>query len=262
MNYKSFQEHEESIKERLLKQKGKVGFYYKNLIEETSMAYNECELFRAASIIKLPVFIELLRQGELGSVNLEQKIKIRKKEMVPSCGALNLFHEEPEVTIKTLCNFMIALSDNTAANVLIDLLGIEKLNRGFREFGIQKTRLERKLFDMEAAAKGLENKFMPLEIAQLFEAIYLKRLISNKVSLKAEEILRKQQINHKIPGKLLEQIEVAHKTGEADGISNDAGIVYWEKPFVIVFASNDTDVVEFEQLIREITYEFSIGRTY
>ena len=50
---------------------------------------------------------------------------------------------------------------------------------------------------------------------------------------------------------MAERFEVAHKTGEDDGITHDAGIVYCDQPFIIVFASNGTDVGHFENLIRE-----------
>ena len=68
-----------------------------------------------------------------------------------------------------------------------------------------------------------------------------------------EKLLLEQQINHKIPGYLPEGTPVAHKTGEDDGITNDVGIVYGEKPFVICFASNRTNVPEAERALREIS---------
>ena len=64
-----------------------------------------------------------------------------------------------------------------------------------------------------------------------------------------------QQINHKIPGYLPEGTAVAHKTGEDDGITNDVGIVYGEKPFIICFASNFTHVPTAEIALREISLE-------
>ena len=69
--------------------------------------------------------------------------------------------------------------------------------------------------------------------------------------------LLRQQINHKIPGYLPSSIKVAHKTGEDDGIANDAGIVFTKSPFVIVFASNGTNVPAFERAIRELSLEYA-----
>ena len=59
--------------------------------------------------------------------------------------------------------------------------------------------------------------------------------------------------SHKIPGYLRGEVDVAHKTGEDDGITNDVGIVYAREPFVICFATNNTDVPEAERAMREIS---------
>ena len=66
-----------------------------------------------------------------------------------------------------------------------------------------------------------------------------------------EDILLDQQINHKIPGYLPDDVEVAHKTGEDGGITNDVGIVYAKNHFIICFAFNDADVPQAERAIRE-----------
>lgn len=77
-------------------------------------------------------------------------------------------------------------------------------------------------------------------------------------SREMETLLLNQQINHKIPGYLPDHIPVAHKTGEDDGITNDVGIVYAAKPFVVCFAANHTDVPEAERAIREISLALAL----
>lgn len=243
------------ILEKLKTAKGKVGFYYKNLMTGEEICFNENESFLAASVIKLPVFAEISRQVALGNAKMSETITVKNSEKMPSCGALSLFTNEPTVDVRTLCNLMITISDNTATNVLMKHFDIDKLNNGFREIGLTKTKINRLLFDAEAQKQGKENVFVPKEIGCLLEHIYRKTFVNEQVSTEIEETLLKQQINHKIPGKLPDNIEVAHKTGEDDGITNDVGIVYADEPFVIVFASNETDVPEFEQMIREISYQ-------
>lgn len=243
------------ILEKLKTPKGKVGFYYKNLVTGEEIGFNENDEFLAASVIKLPIFAEICRLASLKNADMSEIITVKNSEKMPSCGALSLFTGEPLVDIRTLCNLMIAISDNTAANVLIKRFGIDELNSGFREFGLEKTKINRLLFDGEAQKIGKENVFVPREIGCLLEKIYHKSFINEEVSSQIKKTLLEQQINHKIPGKLPDHIKVAHKTGEDDGITNDVGIVYADEPFVIVFASNNTDVPEFEQIIREISYQ-------
>ncbi|WP_326907787.1 serine hydrolase [Sedimentibacter sp. MB31-C6] len=243
------------ILEKLNTAKGKIGFYYKNLITGEEICYNENDTFLAASVIKLPILAEIFRESALENVNLSEILTVKNSDKMPSCGALNLFTDEPNVDVRTLCKLMIALSDNTATNVLIKHFNIEKLNKGFDEIGLLDTKINRLLFDESAQKEGKENVIVPRELGYLLEQIYNKTFVNENVSKEIEEILLEQQINHKIPGKLPESIKVAHKTGEDDGITNDVGIVYSEEPFVIVFVSNYTDVPEFEQMIRDISYQ-------
>jgi beta-lactamase class A len=124
----------------------------------------------------------------------------------------------------------------------------------FDKLGMKKTRLNRRLYDFERENQGIQNVFAPQEIGELLEKMYMRTLISRSASEFLEEVLLQQQINHKIPAKLPYDFKVAHKTGEEEGTTHDAGIVYAKEPFVVCFASNDTDVPEFEDFIREISY--------
>lgn len=235
---------------------GKIGFYYKNLITNEEISFNENEKFLAASVIKLPIMAVVFREAAKGNIDLSDMITVKYSDKVPGCGALNHFTFEPTVDIRTLCRLMTVISDNTATNVLINHLTIEKLAKEFNEIGLKETKVKRLLFDSEAAKQGKQNVFAPREIGSLLEQIYNGRFVNEGVSKEMEEILLEQQINHKIPGRL-SSIKIAHKTGEDDGITHDVGIIYTKKPFIIVFASNDTNVPEFEQVIRDISYELA-----
>lgn len=245
------------ILERLAIAPGKIGFYYKDIKSGRSFGLHEDQLFQAASVIKLPIFAAILLLCRRGQASLEEKLQAKKSDRVPPCGALYFFTDEPFVDIRTLCGLMITISDNTATNMLIRRFGIDVLNEGFRALGLKKTVLNRLLFDAGASAAGKENYIVPREMAELLEKIYRKELISPEASRFMEETLLLQQINHKIPGYLNDAVAVAHKTGEDDGISNDVGIVYTADPFVVCFASNETDVAGFEPLMRQISLELS-----
>ena len=241
------------ILDRLQKLPGDIGFTYKNLVTGESLAYHEEELFQAASVIKLPVYAIVMKLWAEGKLDLSEKLLCREEDKLPPCGALYFFTGEVEVDIRTLCGLMISLSDNAATNLLINRLGMDFLNEQFKTIGLEKTHLERLLFDSAASARGQENRICLKELGELLEKIYRHRYISEAVSRQMEELLLNQQINHKIPGYLPAGIPVAHKTGEDDGITNDVGIVYAKEPFVLCFASNNTDVPEAERAIREIS---------
>ena len=232
---------------------GKIGFYYKDLNTQNEIKYNEDVKFMAASIIKLPILIEALRRLESKDISDLEKIAITKYMKVPSCGALTYMHDGIEVIIRDLCNLMIILSDNTATNVLIDRLGIDEINKTIKNLGLKNTILSRKMYDMESKKLGNENYFSLSDIAIILESIHNETLISQSVSKEIKTIMKEQQINHKIPYYIPEDVTILHKTGEADGITHDIGIVYSKNPFIIGFASNETNIQEFEDIIRKIS---------
>jgi beta-lactamase class A len=92
-------------------------------------------------------------------------------------------------------------------------------------------------------------------MGQLLEQLYRQEFISPEVSRQAMDILLKQQIDHKLDGKLCGEVPIAHKTGEDDHLSNDVGILFAKEPFVICFAGHDTDVYRWEDLMRRSTYD-------
>ena len=182
-------------------------------------------------------------------------LTVTQEDKVPICGALTLFTGPVEADIRTLCKLMISISDNTATNRLIDHCTIEGVEAGFRAMGLEKTVLQRKLFDAAASAAGVQNTICPREIGMLLERLYREELISPEVSREALDTLLLQQVDHKLNGKLCGRVKIAHKTGEDDNLSNDVGVVYAPQPFVICFAGYDTDVYRWEDLMRRSTYD-------
>ena len=243
------------IMKRLREVPGKVGFYYKNLVTGETMGLNEDEPFQAASVIKLPIYAAIMKLANEGRADLSEKLVCRHEDKVPPCGALYFFTNEPEVDIRTLCGLMITISDNAATNLLIRRFGIEALNEQFREIGLIKSHIERLLFDHSESARGKCNKVVPREMAGLLEKIARHTFVSEETSIAMEKLLLEQQINHKIPGYLNWEIEVGHKTGEDEGVTNDVGIVYAKEPFVVSFMNNNTYVPEAERAIREISLD-------
>jgi len=197
----------------------------------------------------------VLTRAQRGEISLSDKLTVENWEKVPSCGGLNQFTDAVEADILTLCRLMIVLSDNTATNKLLRFCGLEETNTAFRAMGLEKTAVRRLLFDAEASARGLQNTICPREMGSLLEQLYKKTFVNPNVSRLAMDILLKQQIDHKLDGKLCGEVPIAHKTGEDDRLSNDVGIVFGQQPFVICFAGHDTDVYRWEDLMRRAAYD-------
>lgn len=233
---------------------GHLGFYYKNLVTGYTFGIREEEAFLAASVIKLPLYLHILQQCALGHMDMAEQLTVQDDDKMPSCGALTLFDGAVTADIRTLCRLMIALSDNTATNKLIRHSTIPGANEAFRKMGLEKTVLRRLLFDAEASAAGLQNTVSPREMGMLLEQLYRNAFVSEEVCREAMDTLLKQQVDHKLGGKLFDA-PIAHKTGEDEDLSNDVGIVFAKNPFVICFTGHDTDVYRWEDLMRRAAYD-------
>lgn len=233
---------------------GHLGFYYKNLVTGREFGIREEEAYLAASVIKLPLYLHILQQCAAGYMDMEQILTVTQEDKMPSCGALTLFTGDVPVNLRTLCHLMIVLSDNTATNKLIRHSSIPGANEAFRKMGLEKTVLRRLLFDAEASAAGLQNTVSPREMGMLLEQLYRNAFVSEEVCQEAMDTLLKQQVDHKLGGKLFDA-PIAHKTGEDEDLSNDVGIVFAKNPFVICFTGHDTDVYRWEDLMRRAAYD-------
>lgn len=243
------------IAEEMKQIPGHVGFYYKNLKTGYEFGVGEEESYLAASVIKLPLYLHILAQAAAGKLDMNEQLTVTAEDKVPICGALTLFSGDVTADIRSLCHLMISISDNTATNKLIDFCGVEQLQASFKQMGLEKTILNRKMFDREKALQGLQNYICPKEIAMLLEQLYHNSFVNEAVCKEAMDILLQQQVDHKLNGKLCNAVPVAHKTGEDDNLSNDVGIIFAEEPFIVCFAGHDTDVYQWEDLMRRGTYE-------
>lgn len=243
----------EKLLRRLCTAQGKVALYYEPLNGGGGMEFQADLPLIAASVIKIPIMVEAFRRFCEGSLDPKQQHLLRDAERMPSCGCLNRLHEGIALTLMDLVELMIILSDNTATNILIDLLGVDAINRGLRTLGIENSTLRRKLFDREAQQRGLENSVTARDMGKLLKMMYNGTLISAAASEKMLEILKAQRLNGKLPFYLKSRgVAVAHKTGEDDGITHDVGIVYADKPFLLCMLSNETEVPAFERLMQDM----------
>jgi beta-lactamase class A len=232
---------------------GQTGFYYKNLVNGESFGVREGEKFTAASIIKLPMLMVVWRMIESGEARLRDEAVITDGEKAPGEGCFSLMPGNITTTVEVLLNTMTAISDNTSTNKLLRMYSPDAFRRGFESLGLRQTRVNRMLYDSESRRAGVENYFTLLEIAGLLEGLYRNTALGRGACEWILNLLSLQKIAHKIPCRLPPDVRIAHKTGEDEGTSHDIGIVYGREPFIVGFASNGTDVYQFEDAIKNIS---------
>ena len=251
---------EKELTEKLCSLPGKIGVIYKDPGKDGEcFSFHGEEPHVAASVIKLFLMAAVFQKFEEGSLSPGAFVQVRREDCVPSCGVLNYLQGERQVSVRDLVELMVIVSDNTAANLLFDLVGEEYLDTFIREeLGMKKTAFRRKMFDAEKAGRGIENTVTPRDVAVLLEKICRGTLVSPKASREMYEILKHQRLNGKIPfylHTLKEAPVIAHKTGEDRGITHDVAIIGQDDPFVLCFLGSETDVPEYERLMGEAAME-------
>jgi len=213
---------------------GRMGIFAKDLATGETFAVRADEVFPQASTIKIPILIEVFRQAAEGRFSLDDLRTIRGDEKVGGSGVLRqLGTNASAFALRDLATLMIVESDNVATNVLIDLVGMEGVNRTLEGWGLEKTRVRRKMMDLAASARGAENVSTPREMARLLEGLERDEWLGRETGLDVLQILRKPK-GGAIRGAVPESIVVANKPGGISGVACDAGIVYLaRRPFVL-----------------------------
>ena len=149
-------EYRDSLIKQLDAMQGEVAMYYKNMVTGEEFRYHENDELQPASVIKLPVFLHYLELAAAGKIDPKEEILCTDADRVGGCGALRAFHGDQMVSLETLWELMITLSDNCATNLLINHLGKEEFQKAFPEMGLHVTKLRRIMFDSVLAAQGIE----------------------------------------------------------------------------------------------------------
>lgn len=186
---------------------------------------NAKDQFLAASIIKVPVLMEAFRQAEREGLDWNAVIPLKQAHKVGGSGVLNVLHEGLNVTVHDLAVLMTVVSDNTATNMLLDRLGVEKVNAFLKAKGCTVTQCRRKLYDRAAMERGIHNYIAAGEIADLLAAAGAGKLLTPAADAAMLAIMKKQQYREKIPHLLPDGAITATKSGSLDEVSHDCGVV-------------------------------------
>ena len=208
---------------------GSAGVVIKDLKMGWEFSHNKEVCFPSASLVKLPIMAAVYNAAQEGKINLKDTLVLKTSYKAPGSGELKNKPFGSTYSVEELVELMITQSDNTAANMLINLLGFDYLNSYFKQLGLENTNLSRKMMDFKYRKQGVENYTTPADIARLLEMIYRGRLMNREVSQACLEVLAGQKIKDRIPARLPPEALVAHKTGLERNVCHDAGIVFTEK---------------------------------
>ena len=237
---------ESRVRELITASGAEVAVAYRTLDGSRELLIDPDKPFHAASTMKVPVMIELFRQAHEGRLSLDDRLPIRNEFHSLADGstfALSVGDDsDAEVyaavgqtlTLRQLCEAMITVSSNFAANLLIEKLGVANIQHTVKALGGDGMQVLRGVEDQKAFDLGLNNTTTALGLLVLLQRVAHGTAVDAQSDAAMIEILKRQKFNDAIPAGVPPGMPVAHKTGNITRIHHDAAIVFAQRPYVLV----------------------------
>ena len=223
-----------------------VAVAYRTLDGRAELTIDPDKPFHAASTMKVPVMIELFRQARAGTLELDDTLVVKNEFRSIVDGSpytLSVGDDSDKevyaavgtpMTLRRLCELMITVSSNFAANLLIEKVGVDNVRRTVSALGADGMQVLRGVEDQKAFDKGLNNTTTARGLMLLLDRLAHGKAVDADSDAAMIEILKRQQFKDAIPAGVPPGTVVAHKTGSITRIHHDAGIVYGPRPYVLV----------------------------
>ena len=230
--------------------KGEVSYAIKHLETGWECTYQADEPRPTASLIKLPVMIEAYRQAEEEGLDLQRKITIRQEDFVPGSGILtSLFSPGTTISLRDAIHLMIAKSDNTATNLVLNQIGIASTAQTMEKLGFKETKIHSLVFKRETSKFPERSERFGLgsttaaEMLELLERLQRGELVSAAATQEIKTHLLACDDRTKLAARLPNAVKLAHKTGAISNVRCDAGLLETKYGTVvlIVLTSDNED---------------------
>jgi len=229
---------------------GDVGVCVQHLTSGVKFQHRPDAVMPTASLIKLPVMIEAYRQADAGTIDLNSMLTLHDSDKVPGSGILTThFSDGMQLSLRDAIRLMIAYSDNTATNLVVDAIGMKATAETMEKMGFPETKLHSKVYRGSSSVFPKRSQQYGLgsttaaDIAALLQQLHEGKLVSPKACDDMKAHLLACDDKKKLPRFLPAGVKVAHKTGSVSKSRCAAGLMYTRSgPIAIcVLTSNNKD---------------------
>lgn len=206
---------------------GEISLAARDLQTGWTAEYHGDRRVKTASVIKLPILVHLALAVAEGRLDWNETLELTEAEKVGGSGVLSGMTAGLKLTLRDLAYLMIAISDNTATNRLIEFLGVAPVNERMKGFGLTETRLLRKAYSPDTPESAIYGMGVttPNEMLRLLVLLHENKIGPFRAREEIMDCLFQQQIRDRIPRYLPFDWRYLGKTGGVDGVRNDVGIV-------------------------------------
>ena len=226
--------------------KGKVSLFAKNLDTGETYALNADERVRTASTIKIAVMIEAFARVNEGKIKWTDEVVLTKEKKVGGSGILNELSDNLRLTVRDAVNLMMILSDNTATNLVLDVLTTDAVNARMESLGFKNIKIMRKVFAGGESTAGRDPEYKkfglgmatPREMVLVMEKLDRGEIVSSTASKEMIDLMKREQGRNGI-GRSLLDVPMASKYGALDRLRSAVGILYTKNGKIAVAISCD-----------------------
>ena len=234
------QKTENDLKEIIASSPSLTGLMTIDLTSGETIGINSDLIFTQASAIKIPILMEVYKQAHEKKFALTDIKPLMPINTVAGSGILHAMTDPVNLSIRNYCMLMIGLSDNSATNMLIELVGMKNVTNTMLSLGFSNSKLQRKMIDQPASLRNEENISTPAEAAKILKLLFDGKFIDAATSNEIVSMLQKNPIeNSKIAAGVPGNVKIAFKTGGMGGVSTEWAIVYLKnRPYAITVMEN------------------------
>lgn len=216
--------------------KGKVSLFAKNLDTGATYDFGGDNRVRTASTIKITVMIEAFARVAEGKAKWEDPVVLTESKKVQGSGVLQELSDGLRLTLRDAVNLMMVVSDNTATNLVLDVLTTDAVNARMEQLGIRQTKLLRKVGSGGTSRAGLDPELKPFglgvttprEMVMIVEKLERGEVVSKEASKEMIALMKREQSHNGI-GRTLNGVDMATKSGALDRLRSNVGILYTKR---------------------------------